>query len=141
MFSLSEKRDSNPRPQPWQGCALPTELFSRLRCKGMTIFCSLQIFRSILTDFNNRFVTRKPHKQGYSPECAHVGAAGTSTLFFCQKKAKHTSPGGFPRKKFSLPLQCSIIPHHYHDGKTSGKLQRHAHRRRRRVATAREALL
>ena len=22
----SEKRDSNPRPQPWQGCALPTEL-------------------------------------------------------------------------------------------------------------------
>ncbi len=27
---LSEKRDSNPRPQPWQGCALPTELFSRI---------------------------------------------------------------------------------------------------------------
>ena len=24
----SEKRDSDPRPQPWQGCALPTELFS-----------------------------------------------------------------------------------------------------------------
>jgi hypothetical protein len=24
----SEKRDSNPRPQPWQGCALPAELFS-----------------------------------------------------------------------------------------------------------------
>ncbi len=29
-LNLSEKRDSNPRPQPWQGCALPTELFSRL---------------------------------------------------------------------------------------------------------------
>ena len=33
MFALqspprqSGKRDSNPRPQPWQGCALPTELF------------------------------------------------------------------------------------------------------------------
>ena len=26
--ALSEKRGSNPRPQPWQGCALPTELFS-----------------------------------------------------------------------------------------------------------------
>ncbi len=25
----SEKRDSNPRPRPWQGRALPTELFSR----------------------------------------------------------------------------------------------------------------
>ena len=24
---MSGKRDSNPRPQPWQGCALPTELF------------------------------------------------------------------------------------------------------------------
>ena len=29
-LNLSEKRDSNPRPQPWQGCALPTELFSRI---------------------------------------------------------------------------------------------------------------
>ena len=30
MFSClvkSGKRDSDPRPQPWQGCALPTELF------------------------------------------------------------------------------------------------------------------
>ncbi len=26
----SGKRDSNPRPQPWQGCALPTELFPRI---------------------------------------------------------------------------------------------------------------
>lgn len=26
---MSEKRDSNPRPPPWQGDALPTELFSR----------------------------------------------------------------------------------------------------------------
>ena len=25
-FLLSGKRDSDPRPQPWQGCALPTEL-------------------------------------------------------------------------------------------------------------------
>ena len=29
-LNLSEKRDSNPRPQPWQGCALPTELFSQV---------------------------------------------------------------------------------------------------------------
>ena len=27
--SWSGKRDSNSRPQPWQGCALPTELFPR----------------------------------------------------------------------------------------------------------------
>src|SRR5690242_17767560 len=29
MPCQSGKRDSNPRPQPWQGCALPTELFPR----------------------------------------------------------------------------------------------------------------
>ena len=29
MLTLSEKRDSNPRPRPWQGRALPTELFSQ----------------------------------------------------------------------------------------------------------------
>ena len=28
--SLSGKRDSNSRPQPWQGCALPTELFPQV---------------------------------------------------------------------------------------------------------------
>ena len=27
--SLSERRDSNPRPRPWQGRALPAELLSR----------------------------------------------------------------------------------------------------------------
>ncbi len=27
---LSGKRDSDPRPQPWQGCALPTELFPQI---------------------------------------------------------------------------------------------------------------
>ena len=27
LILKSGKRDSDPRPQPWQGCALPTELF------------------------------------------------------------------------------------------------------------------
>ena len=27
LIQKSGKRDSDPRPQPWQGCALPTELF------------------------------------------------------------------------------------------------------------------
>ena len=34
---MSGRRDSNPRPQPWQGCALPTELLS-------LIFTSLHSF-------------------------------------------------------------------------------------------------
>jgi hypothetical protein len=33
FFKLSEKRDSNPRPRPWQGRALPAELFSHCGCK------------------------------------------------------------------------------------------------------------
>ena len=34
-YSVSEKRGSNPRPQPWQGCALPAELFSRGNFKNL----------------------------------------------------------------------------------------------------------
>ena len=30
----SGKRDSNPRHQPWQGCALPTELFPQFICQS-----------------------------------------------------------------------------------------------------------
>ena len=30
LFIMSGKRDSNSRPRPWQGRALPTELFPRL---------------------------------------------------------------------------------------------------------------
>ncbi len=36
----SGKRDSNPRPQPWQGCALPTELFPRLRASYSLVRCN-----------------------------------------------------------------------------------------------------
>ncbi len=30
LFILSERRDSNSRPRPWQGRALPTELLSHI---------------------------------------------------------------------------------------------------------------
>ncbi len=33
LLFQSGKRDSDPRPQPWQGCALPTELFPRIILK------------------------------------------------------------------------------------------------------------
>src|SRR6266566_5982457 len=35
----SGKRDSNPRPQPWQGCALPTELFPRTNNRSHPATC------------------------------------------------------------------------------------------------------
>ncbi len=34
---MSEKRGSNPRPRPWQGRALPTELFSHLHSNKNSI--------------------------------------------------------------------------------------------------------
>ena len=39
----SGKRDLNSRPRPWQGRALPTELFPRCECKGRHnfLFCKL----------------------------------------------------------------------------------------------------
>ena len=38
----SGKRDSNPRPQPWQGCALPTELFPQERAEPFRTATSLR---------------------------------------------------------------------------------------------------
>ena len=38
----SGKRDSDPRPQPWQGCALPTELFPRTSC-GSRLKCDAKV--------------------------------------------------------------------------------------------------
>ena len=47
LSTWSDKRDSNPRPRPWQGRALPTELLSpvagptvrtRKRCKDKAVF-------------------------------------------------------------------------------------------------------
>ncbi len=35
--SPSGKRDSNSRPQPWQGCALPTELFPQLYVSPLSL--------------------------------------------------------------------------------------------------------
>ena len=46
LQAASGKRDSNSRPQPWQGCALPTELFPLFNfgCKytTKTIQCKLE---------------------------------------------------------------------------------------------------
>ena len=57
---LSGKRDSDPRPRPWQGRALPTELFPPVfphsrsialdcGCKGTTFFRTTKIFLDFFT--------------------------------------------------------------------------------------------
>ncbi len=48
-FSWSERRGSNPRPRPWQGRALPTELLSHnLGCKSKYFFNSAKYFFEII---------------------------------------------------------------------------------------------
>ena len=54
----SGKRDSNSRPRPWQGRALPTELFpqcfkdrSRLGLQRYVFFLNLQIFHKLFCNF------------------------------------------------------------------------------------------
>ena len=42
---VSGKRDSNSRPQPWQGCALPTELFPQMFYELATGFIRLRVQR------------------------------------------------------------------------------------------------
>ena len=87
---LSGKRDSNSRPQPWQGCALPTELFPHyrlnfttdisieLRVQRYSIFIYFQNFlRKILKKcifiylrrtpiLNNRIIINNIHQQFFS---------------------------------------------------------------------------
>ena len=53
---LSGKRGSNSRPQPWQGCALPTELFPRFIYAS---FCKLKF--KISKRAENEARTRDPN--------------------------------------------------------------------------------
>ena len=43
----SGKRGSDPRPQPWQGCALPTELFPRFGKQRYDIFLAFASFSAL----------------------------------------------------------------------------------------------
>ena len=51
LKSWSGKRDSNSRPQPWQGCALPTELFPLKRGIIGRVCFSVKINRSEQVEF------------------------------------------------------------------------------------------
>ncbi len=71
----SGKRVSNSRPQPWQGCALPTELFPH-RSESITHFrCSSQAPRIILSP--DQCLTAAP---SVSPEATTGATTGSSSL-------------------------------------------------------------
>jgi hypothetical protein len=66
----SGKRDSNPRHQPWQGCALPTELFPHCQHKYNT----LPLFLQQLSSFE-RTVNRLQWQKKYTPH--HIQSQDT----------------------------------------------------------------
>ena len=63
LWTLSGKRDSDPRPQPWQGCALPTELFPQsIPAPRKPLFpafrdCKYKMKKIILQNFPTNFIT------------------------------------------------------------------------------------
>ena len=60
LRTLSGKRDSNSRPQPWQGCALPTELFPQL-CYELLKLCRLLAACIVFGDANVRRKFENPN--------------------------------------------------------------------------------
>ena len=65
----SGKRDSDPRPQPWQGCALPTELFPQSFCINTSISLNAGAKVSTFTFRSKYFLYffKKTHKKNTHP--------------------------------------------------------------------------
>ena len=92
----SGKRDSDPRPQPWQGCALPTELFPQnipcqgwhLNSWGKVVFYQLYIFNKLKTDGEEE-ETRTPTSQLTLPPQSSAStnsATSPSCWITCEEK-------------------------------------------------------
>ena len=81
-FKESGKRDSNSRPQPWQGCALPTELFPHsyaivskslmisnvllnCECKGSAFNLIGKTFTGKFSPSKSIFLQRYPFRPSY----------------------------------------------------------------------------
>ena len=71
---MSGKRDSDPRPQPWQGCALPTELFPQffllLRSIPLNASAKVLLF-SELPNFSSIFLKKNVHFALFSEQNTH----------------------------------------------------------------------
>ena len=95
---LSGKRDSNSRPQPWQGCALPTELFPHyLYKRGISpnAFAKVISFSDV-ANFSLSFFLRSPPTQPL--ECKRKGskqqkADCPNSIFIKQAQASQHNAG------------------------------------------------
>jgi hypothetical protein len=87
----SGKRDSNSRPQPWQGCALPAELFPPQVEWHSTerLFSVKQVYDNLLNFFSLiilwRFLDQKMVKKR-----SDYSASGLSCIFACANNGQVT---------------------------------------------------
>ncbi len=91
LLTWSGKRDSNSRPQPWQGCALPTELFPHFDNFRCPLF--------LKTTF--RFPHfKRPLERAISLDCgAKVEKKNYSAKLFRKNSADIRARNGFARKE------------------------------------------
>ena len=93
---MSERRDSNPRPRPWQGRALPAELLSLFPEMGLT---KIEIFSRNPKVFH--FLDSRQWLGQCLAEMDNHG--GTLTHGFCHHHIpKRIAP---PREPFQYPTQ------------------------------------
>src|ERR1700743_1488972 len=93
MEFLSGRRGSNPRPQPWQGCALPTELLPRLPlisdwgCKNKGIVIPTKFFFEFI--YTEAYTACYPELQ---PGVCQYNDAATENSFRQSAKRSYRIP-------------------------------------------------
>ena len=108
QLPLSGKRGSNSRPQPWQGCALPTELFPRFCEFSLQYHISLPRLETLL--FCGKVVL---YQLSYFRVSAKLGIF---CYAFCVKLLLHSLA-----RKFRIYTQCFVLQTKIHNFKESGK--------------------
>ena len=97
---LSGKRDSNSRPQPWQGCALPTELFPQ---KVPDCMCPRQD--------SNLHVSQHSHLKRARLPFRHVGISNRKrNLYFCLVLSGKRDSNSRPQPWQGCALPTELFP-------------------------------
>ncbi len=113
-YYKSGKRDSNSRPQPWQGCALPTELFPHLQFPAALVRLTylvkerrLELPRLAALPPQSSASTNSATPPGLFvnlvEHCPDCDCKGTTYFRICKHLAR----------KFSIFPQKSVIRHHF----------------------------
>ena len=100
---MSGKRDSDSRPQPWQGCALPTELFPQIK----------NYFKNLCTRDRHRTGTAISGNGILSPARLPIPPPGLSTInvIYLKKSGKRDSDSR-PQPWQGCALPTELFPHY-----------------------------